>query len=185
MHIDPKNPQYRYFMKGAHLDDADEISDLRFLVRKDLNFDAQCEKIASLATRRVYALFRALSSTDSATLLNAFKTYVRPILECGTVIFNPHRRKAVMLLEKVQSSFTRKLLMRTTGGFRYDQIPCSNTRNFNLGQSSLAERRGKFDLIMIHKILYGYTDLKQEVLFNTRESVTRGTSRKLLLKRAS
>ncbi|EYB84088.1 hypothetical protein Y032_0323g2495 [Ancylostoma ceylanicum] len=89
-----------------------------------------------------------------------------------------------MLLEKVQNSFTGKLLIRTIGGFRYDQIPCSKSRDFNLGLSSLAERRRRFDLIMIYKILYGYTDLKQEMLFSTRESVTRGTSRKLVRKRA-
>ena len=116
-------------------------------------------------------------------LLRAFKTYIRPLLEYGTVIFCPHKRKVSDKLEKVQNSFTRKLFIRKVGFF-YDKIPSFEERNMNLGLHSLSWRRRKFDLLMFHKMIHGHTGLDPENYFSFRPSITRGGSRKLCLPRA-
>lgn len=72
--------------------------------------------------------------------------------------------------------------MIRTVGFLYDQIPCSSTRNFNLGLESLALRRKKFDLIMSCKIFSGHSGIK--ALFQLRASNTREESKKLYIKTA-
>ncbi|EYC28086.1 hypothetical protein Y032_0008g328 [Ancylostoma ceylanicum] len=123
------------------------IKDLGFIVTKDLNFDQHCEQIAMKATGVMVKLFKVLTTRDSQVLLTAHKTYVRPLLEYGTVIFSPYKRKVVEELERVQNSFTRKLFIRTVG-FMYDNIPPAEERNMNLGLKPLAWRRRKFDLLM-------------------------------------
>ncbi|EYC36597.1 hypothetical protein Y032_0878g2822 [Ancylostoma ceylanicum] len=61
---------------------------------------------ALLTSCHITVTFSSKQPLRNSTLLinplssypTAFKTYVGPILEYGTVIFNPHRRKAIMLL---------------------------------------------------------------------------------------
>lgn len=128
------------------LQQVKEITDLGFLVRSDLSFDAHCKKVAQKATIVMHNIFRGLSTRNPILLVQAYKAYIRPLLESGIVVFNPSKVASVKTLEKVQNNFTRKIMIRTVG-FLYEQIPCSNTRKFNLGLESLALRTKKFDLI--------------------------------------
>lgn len=51
-------------------------------------------------------------------ILQAFKYYVRPIVEFKIFAWNPLKKKDVGLPENVQNSFTRKLNMRCF------EVPC-------------------------------------------------------------
>ena len=42
-------------------------------------------------------------------MMNLFKTLVIPILDYGSVIWNPHKLKDIALLEKVQRNYTKRL----------------------------------------------------------------------------
>lgn len=57
---------------------------------------------------------------DSKVLVTAymlFGSYVRPILDCGTVVFSPHTEKDIASLEeKIKNNLTRETLIRR-GGF--------------------------------------------------------------------
>lgn len=180
LRIGPSRLECSYVLDGSLIDKVDSVQDLGFLVNENLTFDKHCEMIALKASRLVYNLFRALTTKDSRILVRAFKTYVRPLLEYGTAVFNPHKRKLVKKIESVQNSFTRKVMIRSLG-FSYDQIPSSKDRNIILGLETLEYRRKKNDLILFHKILYGKCDLSLSPLGEERDSTTRGSSRKLVL----
>lgn len=60
--------------------------------------------------------------TEELTM--AYTTYIRPIIESGSIVFNPYKKKDINVLEKMQNNFTRKLLVRV-GGFHYSRIPRS------------------------------------------------------------
>ena len=124
-------------------------------------------------------LFKCFYSKDSSILLKAYKTYVRPILEYGTTVFNPHKKKSIQSLEGVQNSFTRKLLLRQ-GHFDYTTIPKFTERNAMLGLSSLASRRKRNDLLMVFKILNKLVRINNG-LFILKPSSTRGSAVKLYL----
>ena len=78
-----------------------QVKDLGFLINEDLSFDEHCEQIAAKATKVIYNLFRALTTRKREVLLFAYKCYIRPILEYGTVIFNSYKKKLISKLEKV------------------------------------------------------------------------------------
>ena len=48
-------------------------------------------------------------------MMNLFKTLVIPILDYGSVIWNPHKLKDIALLEKVQRNYTKRLQTTTSG----------------------------------------------------------------------
>ena len=62
---------------------------------------------------RTYNIFKALKTKDPKVLIKAYKTYVRSVVENGTTVFNPYKRKDIEFLKSVQNNFTRKLVMRT------------------------------------------------------------------------
>lgn len=177
LHLGGNNPNYPYYVDGSLITSVDEVTDLGFVVTKSLSFDKHCELIANKATAMVFKLFRALSTSNSAVLLWAYKTYVRPLLEYGTPVFSPFKRRVIEMLERVQNCFTRKLMIRALG-FVYDKIPSSIERNQNLSLHKLSTRRKANDLLLLHKILFGKCDIKPEDLFFVRASSTRGGARK-------
>lgn len=73
-------------------------------------------------------------------------------MECGTQVLSPFKRKGMDLVEKVQNSFTIKLMIRMLG-FIFDEIPSRAERNRNLGLLKFTSRRKTNDLLMLHKIL--------------------------------
>ena len=180
MHVGTRNPSFQYKIGEAAITTIDEVCDLGVLLTSDLTFDKHCQKIAAKAMGMLYRLFRALTTKDSAVLLLAYKTYIRPLLEYGTEIFNPSKRRLICSLERVQNSFTRKVMTRSMG-FLYDRIPAAKERNLNLGLDSLALRRRKFDLLTFHKLVHGHYSLNGEVLVSLVPSVTRGNRFKLRL----
>ena len=93
----------------------------------------------------------------------------------------PHKKADILVLERVQNSFTRKVLIRSMG-FKYSSIPDSVTRNKMLNLDSLEARRDRNDLILAHKILSNQTGLDSKDFFTTISSNTRGPQNKILLK---
>ena len=106
--------------------------------------------------------------------MRAYKTYIRPILEAGSVVWNPHLCKDVDLLEKVQKYYTRRLYRRCG----YQRVDYMQRLQF-LDLETLEKRRTRFDLIECYKILGGETALDREEFFETGHSGTRGHDRKI------
>ena len=107
----------------------------------------------------------SFSTNNIETLLLAYKTYVRPILESNSVVWNPHQIEDVNRIESVQRFFTMKLFQRCgrkSSGYE--------NRLSQLDLKSLEHRRIAADLTMIFKILYNYVDIDPSVLFEFKQS---------------
>ena len=48
-------------------------------------------------------------SVESYMVTRAFITYVRPLLEYNCVVWSPHRKRDIELIEQVQRRFTKRL----------------------------------------------------------------------------
>lgn len=178
LHLGRSNPRHVYSIDGIPLQAVTKIKDLGFIIDSTLSFEDHCNSIATKADRRLFLLFKTLSTKDPKLLVKAYKVFVRSILEYGTSVYSPYKQKSILRLEKVQSSFTRKLFLRSMG-FNYDDIPRSSLRNEQLGLKSLRWRRMRNDLILIYKIIHGKAEVNSDGLFKMNPSSTRGNGLKL------
>ncbi|EYB81592.1 hypothetical protein Y032_0378g284 [Ancylostoma ceylanicum] len=152
LHIGRNNPKLKYNLCSESVSETSEIVDLGYIIDENLSFDKYCKEITAKATRQIYCLFKALRTKNVAIMIKAYKTYVRPIMEYGTTIFNPHKKSLINMIEKVQNNFTRKLMIRTP----------------------LYKRRRRNDLLMMYKILHSLCGLKSSDFYVMRSLITRG-----------
>ena len=99
------------------------------------------------------------------TYLSLFKCYVRPILECGAVIYMPHHTYLIDAIEKVQRNFTKKL----PGLCNMTYLQRLNVCNIE----SVEKCRIKIDLIWMYKILHNLISFN--LGNNTKLSVNNNT----------
>ena len=99
------------------------------------------------------------------TLLKAFKTFVRPILEYGSVVWSPYLIKDIVAVESVQRFFTKSICRRAN-------IPFTtyHDRLFKLNLQSLERRRITADLMMTFKIVHGLVGLQFNQFFSFHSS---------------
>ena len=106
-------------------------------------------------------------SRDIATLVRAFKVYVRPIVEYCSVVWSPHLIKDIAMLESVQRKFTKRL--PGLWNVEYTQ------RLKRLGLERLDVRRLHIDLVMAYKILFGHVMVDSTQFFTpSHNTITRG-----------
>ena len=170
-----------YTIDGIPITEVDHVKDLGFHYNNKLDFSEHIISRCKLANLRTYQIFRGIAIKNKKVLLRAYKTYVRPLVESGTTVFCPYKKKYIQAIEKVQNNFTRKLLLRI-GGFLYSRIPKAVFRNRYLELSTLASRRKVFDVCMAHKLAYGPTFAANR-FFKILNSRTRGGPSKIFLTR--
>ena len=105
-------------------------------------------QIVAKAKQRLFLLFRAFHTRESAPLLIAYKSYILPIISYCSSVWSPSQLGDVYAIESVQRLFTRRLLglekLSYDARLKILQIP------------SLELRRLRADLLMCFKIVNGY-----------------------------
>ncbi|XGW32188.1 hypothetical protein V3C99_010399 [Haemonchus contortus] len=175
------SPTRTYIVGGVPLSAVQSVRDLGFYYNDRLDFTEHIKTRIRLANLRTFQIFKGLSLANKGALLCAYKSYVRPLVESSTTVFNSKKRKHVYALEKVQNNFNRKLLIRL-GGFLYSRIPKAAIRNQYLGLTSLETRRRVFDLCMVHRLVHDTCGHGSNV-FKLTHSRTRGGCMKISLAR--
>ncbi|KAK6030246.1 hypothetical protein OSTOST_03625 [Ostertagia ostertagi] len=79
LHIGGNNEGAKYHLNDNELAPVTEVKDLGFLYNDKLDFTQHCRTIKNKATLHVLNLFRCLTTKNPKVLLNAYKTFVRPI----------------------------------------------------------------------------------------------------------
>ena len=108
------------------------------------------------------------------SLLSAFITYVRPILEYCCVVWNPFLVQDINAIESVQRRFIKR-------------IPCTKNLTYcqrlrGLGIESLELRRLRADLLFTYKLVFGILDMDVSEFFTTQfDDKRRGHCYKLYL----
>ena len=88
---------------------------------------------------------------DVSSLLSAFTTYVRPILEYCCVVWNSLLVKDINALEAVQRRFTKRIPGMKNHTY-YQRLRA-------LGIESLELRRLRADLLFTYKLVFGLLDM--------------------------
>jgi len=144
--------QSLYTVDNVSLGTVDELRDLGVVVDSRLTFSSHISTIASRAQLRASQILRCFLSRDRMLLTKAFTTYVRPIVEYCSSVWNPHHITLINKLESVQRWFTKRL-------FGIYSLLSYDERCLKLGMKRLELRRLHCDLICAYKIIHGFTCL--------------------------
>ena len=99
-----------YIIDNITLNNINSYTDLGIINNK-LDFSFHINKICKKAYNVTNILFRCFSIVNFKFILKAFITYVRPIVEYNSSLWNPSKRNSMncVKLEKVQRRFTKRL----------------------------------------------------------------------------
>jgi hypothetical protein len=116
MYIGLHNPKHSYLsLSGEILQSEDVIRDLGVFMHKELRFSSHIDIIVNRAKTQMFRILKVFCISNSALLCLLFKVYVRPILEYASVVWNPHLKKDIEKIERVQHTFTRIVFFRCFG----------------------------------------------------------------------
>ena len=87
----------------------DNIKYLRVTITNDLKWNMHISNICTKANRNLGFLWRTLFSCPQNVKEAAYKGMVRPILECGSSVWDPHTDKLQEELEKIQNRAARSV----------------------------------------------------------------------------
>ena len=154
------------------------VLDLGVTIDKKLNFSMHVNNIVRVAHSRANLIVKCFVSNDPHSLIKAFITYVRPLVEYCSPVWSPHSVSLIDQLESVQRRFTKRLNGLKTLTY--------TDRLAKLNLASLELRRLHADLCLCFKIVHGHIALKCDDFFDINvNSVTRGHNLKLSVKCSS
>ena len=142
--------QASYTLEGTVLENVENIKYLGVTITNDLKWNTHISNICTKANRTLGFLRRTLFSCPQNVKEAAYKGMVRPILEYGSSVWDPHPDKLKKELEKVQNRAARFV----TRNYDYE----TGSMTGILGQlkwESLKKRRKDNRLILLYKGLKG------------------------------
>ena len=141
---------HEYFINGRALQRVSRIRDLGVIVDPDLKFVTHIDAITHKAAAVSWMIRASFSSGDQRVLKLAYCTYVRPILEYCSAVWNPHHRYLIDRVEKIQKRFTKSIPSLS----KYPYME----RLKHLKLMTLERRRLLADLALCYKLLNGLVD---------------------------
>ena len=164
------------FCHNKPLNVLSAVSDLGVIIDYELKFTAHVNKISTRAMTRANLIHKCFLSKNRSSLLRAFKSFVRPVLEYNSPVWSPRLVKDIKRIESVQRRFTKRIPGLENIKY-YERLKV-------LDLESLESRRIKADLILTYKILFGHIQLDVDRYFKFATlSTTRGHNYKLFLNR--
>ena len=148
------------------------LTDLGIKFDNYLKFNDHIQDIVNRAYKRSNLIFRCFLSKDTNSLVRAYKTYVRPLLEYNSVVWSPSHLCHINSIEAVQRAFTKRL--PAIHNLSYSQ------RLSTLNLQTFKHRRLITDLSTCFNIIHGHSALQFDDFFTASHSTSlRGHSKKL------
>ena len=124
------------------------MKDLGVYFSYDLTFSFHVNYTFKQASVRSYQVLKACKSKNIYTLIQLYKTYVRPKVEYNTPVWSPFLLGDIRKIEAIQRKFTKRICLRCQIPFKSYE---DRLRKLNL--QPLYYRRIYFDLLFLFKII--------------------------------
>ena len=136
--------------QGHQLTDVQQHKHLGIVIKSDLKWSAHINQIVLKATKQLNIMKALQYRLDRETLETIYFSFIRPILEYGSAVWDGCAQTDSQLLENVQLTAARTVTgaMRTTPNVKlYEET----------GWETLAKRRERTKLIFMYKIVNNLT----------------------------
>lgn len=141
-----------YILDDHYLEYEQYVRDLGIFIDDTLKFNYHVQQLIRKAYACSFKLLKIFTSRDEKLMKSLFLTFVLPILEYGSVIWNSFLSLGdTQLIEKVQRRFTKKI-----NGFSFLSY---ENRLSRLGIHTLQKRRENLDMLFLHKLINNCFDI--------------------------
>jgi hypothetical protein len=142
-----------YTLGNAALPFLEKTKDLGIVLSRNLKFHEHVDYVVKKALSRINLISYSFVTNDADVLLKLYRTYVLPILNYGSVVWNPKFSTDVAKIEKCQMLMMRRI-------FQNEEISSNYVQRLSLLKIlSLEDQRSEADLIFLFKLLQGHTVL--------------------------
>ena len=139
-----------YNMDERRLKIVKSEKDLGILFKDDLSFDEHIAAKVKKATSLVGLISRSFTHLDINMFRTLFTAIIRPHLEYGAPIWNPHSKKLITMIENVQRRTSKMIPGLSHLSYQH--------RLEALKLPTLQYRRHRGDMIEMFKLSHGYYD---------------------------
>ena len=157
LHLGHNNQKKQYYINNQPIKSVNFEKDLGVYTTEDLKQHKQVAELVKRANRMLGMIKRAITCKNISNIMSYYKTLVRPIIDYASAIWNPYHKKDIDKLEKVQRRATKII---------------TEIRNLPYGERlrrcklmTLEERRRRYDLIEMFKVMKGIYKIDREKLF--------------------
>ena len=140
----------RYNLDNVQLKDVDNVKDLGVYFNDSLSFDDHIHIKSKKANSLVGMIRRTFTYLDQHMFKQLFTSVIRPHLEYGGPVWNPHLKKHIQTIENVQRRASK--MIPGLSHLRYKE----RLKKINL--PTLVYRRYRGDMIEAFKITHGFYD---------------------------
>ena len=160
-------------MHTVQLPNVNECRDLGVFVDSHCNFKQHISHICRKSYMSINVIFRCFHTAHVSALIIAYKSFVRPILEYCSTVWNPYIPNRHYLgltdqIERVQRYVTRRVYYRCKLDCSHDYL--QRLKYLNL--ESLELRRINNDLIMVYRIFHGLVNINANELIHVKTSTS-------------
>lgn len=165
----------QYSIHGQPLETVSSAKYLGLTIDSKLTFKAHINTIAKKSNAIRAFVARTTKSCPHQVKVDAYKTYVRPILEYSSAVWDPHTQNNIQQLEAVQRRAARSVMRD------YKRTSSVTAMLKPLGWATLQERRTRARVTMMYKIVHGHVDIPQHPHLVPNLRSTRGNIMKFLV----
>ena len=174
LHLGYNNSRHNYYINGTEIQKVQEEKDLGVIISEDLKPKKHIAKIVKSANRLLGMIRRTITCKNKSNILNLYISLVRPILDYGAAIWNPHLKEDIQKIERIQRRATKMITGMRNLSYEERLRKCK--------LMSLESRRRRYDLIETFKIMKQIYTMDKEKLFKFQENQTRGHKYKIYKK---
>ena len=147
LHYGRNNVNQAYTINHQIITESDNCLNLSVRRCNIMKYEHNARDTAHKAARLSGMVMKLFCARDPSFMTRLYTSYIRPVLEYAAPVWYPSGKGVIMLLERVQRSYTKRI--RSMWYLSYDQLlEC-------LRLPSLKKRRLINDLVLVYKSLHG------------------------------
>lgn len=181
MRLGPSNTPTIYMLNGTPITTVTEVVHLGVLIKNDLKWDGHISRVVSKADRTIGFLRRNLKGCSKLLKSKAYLSFVRPLLEYASSVWDPSYTTLVHSLEMVQRRGARFV----HGVRRYDPTVSVSHLLKGLNWTSLHHRRRERRLRFFHKIVHGSSQALKRLTHRVRPLISKRRAPRCIQEHAS